>query len=408
MKFYTIILVLLTFLCNRILAQNADKGYLYKIGIKDSVYSEILDENRDIWVHLPNGGKLNPNLKYPVVYILDGGVQLSALVAVYEYYWGNYLPKMILVGVSNQYNRTRDLTTSDIGNPNMKSGGAKHFAEFMEKELIPFVERKYPVTNYRTLIGHSYGGLFTINMLVNHPQSFRNYIAIDPSLDWDNQKFMNEAITRLKTQGFAGKSLFVSLASPLDRENENATIEEVLGNNSESSLVSRSKLLFIKAAEQVKENNHLNFLWKYYPDDIHATVPLPSILEGMRWLFDWYQLKDANVYNNPETLPEVLEKHITERAEVLSKHFGYPVPPADEEMLNMGGYMFLQTGQPEKAKLFFGLQVKYYPWSVNAFDSMADFYISQNDSKRAEESLRKAYELSGDIAFKKKIEQLKK
>ena len=290
----------------------------------------------------------------------------------------------------------------------MKTGGAEKFTEFIEKELIPFVEKNYPVTAYRTLIGHSYAGLFTVNVLINHSQIFANYIAIDPSLDWDNQKLLKEAKEKLKTEKLDGKSLFITLASPLDREDENATIEDVLKSNSENSLVSRSKLQFIKAAEKEATNNHLNISWKYYPEDIHGTVPLPSVLDGMKWLFDWYRLKDAAVYNDPETPVKVLKKHLNKRAEMLSEHFGYPAPPADEEMLNMGGYMFLQMEQPEKAKLFFETQVKYYPWSVNAWDSMADFCISQNDTIHAIENLKKAYELSGNDSFKRKMDELKK
>ncbi len=220
MKTYVITFAVLAFVICNVMAQNSNRNYLYKIGLKDSVYSEILQENRDFWVHLPDGGNLNPNLKYPVVYILDGAVQMEALTTVYNNYWGNYLPKMILVGISNQTNRTRDLTTSDIKNPNMETGGAEKFTEFIEKELIPYVEEKYPVTNYRTLIGHSYAGLFTINMLINHPQLFANYIAIDPSLDWDNQKLLKEATEKLAALKLDGKSLFITLASPLDREDD--------------------------------------------------------------------------------------------------------------------------------------------------------------------------------------------
>ena len=184
MKTYMIAIAILVFVVGKSEAQKSNEDYLYKIGIKNTVYSEILQENRTIWVQLPDGGNINPNLKYPVVYILDGAVQMNALAAVHEYYWGSYLPKMILVGISNQNNRTRDLTTSKINNPNMGSGGAEKFTRFIEKELIPFVEENYPVTNYRTLIGHSYAGLFTVNTLINHPDLFTNYIAIDPSLDW--------------------------------------------------------------------------------------------------------------------------------------------------------------------------------------------------------------------------------
>lgn len=408
MKNFVIGFVVFTLTLCSVSAQNTTENYLYKIGSKDSIYSEVLHEQSDVWVHLPDGGNINPNLKYPVVYILDGSIQMSPLTTVYENYWGNYLPKMILVGISNRTNRTRDLTTSKVENPNMETGGAEKFTEFIEKELIPFVEDKYPVSTYRTLIGHSYAGLFAVNTLVNHPSLFANYIAIDPSMDWDNQKLLKEAMTKLETEKFDGKSLFVSLASPLDREDENATIEDVLKSNSENSLVSRSKLQFINAAEKEAKNNHLNISWKYYPEDIHGTVPLPSILDGMKWLFEWYQLKDAAVYNNPGTPVEVLKKHLDERAEILSTHFGYPAPPADEEMLNMVGYMYMEMEQTDKAKLFFETQTKYYPWSVNAWDSMADFYISQSDNENAIQNLKKAFDLSGDISYKNKMDELKK
>ena len=67
------------------------------------------------------------------------------------------------------------------------SGGAERFTQFLADELIPTIERTYPTSGHRTLIGHSYAGLFTIHTLIHHPDLFRNYVAIDPSLDWDDQ-----------------------------------------------------------------------------------------------------------------------------------------------------------------------------------------------------------------------------
>jgi predicted alpha/beta superfamily hydrolase len=50
-------------------------------------------------------------------------------------------------------------------------------------------------------------------MLVNHKHLFQNYIAIDPTLDWDNQKLLKQAKEKLSTEDYNGKSLFVSLAA---------------------------------------------------------------------------------------------------------------------------------------------------------------------------------------------------
>ena len=96
-----------------------------------------------------------------------------------------------------------------------------------------------------------------------------------------------------------------------------------------------------------------------------------------------------------------------EREAILNKHFGYPTPPLVEELLNMTGYMYLQFGQPKKSYAFFKMGIDYYPESANAFDSMADYYESQNDIDNAIKSLSRAFELSGNEYYKNRIEELK-
>jgi len=100
------------------------------------------------------------------------------------------MPEMILIEISNDKNRTRDLPTSTITTKygisyNEQNGKAANFLKFIEEELLPYVERKYPFTTYRTLIGHSDAGLFSIYSLINHPNLFANYLSIYPSLDWN-------------------------------------------------------------------------------------------------------------------------------------------------------------------------------------------------------------------------------
>jgi len=141
---------------------------LFEIGYKDSLYSSSLEEQRYFWVQLPESYDPNSQTNYPVVYVLDGGVHLKAVETVHSYYWGGFIPEMVIVGISNGSNRTRDLTTSKVEDRrgvsyNQESGGAEDFFSFIEKDLIPYIEGNYAVTDYRTLIGHSYAGLFTIN-----------------------------------------------------------------------------------------------------------------------------------------------------------------------------------------------------------------------------------------------------
>ena len=264
---------------------NENKEFLENIGVIDSIYSKTLEEYRRIYIQLPDSYLTENDEKYPVVFILDGEVLLPTVNNFQNFYSGGFTPEMVLVGISNAKNRRRDLTTSKIketnGRPfNGENGKASNFSDFIEKELIPFIENKYPVTNFRTLIGHSYGGLFTIYTLINHPHLFTNYLAIDPSLDWDNQKLLKEAQGAFATQKYENKSLFMSLSGQLHMQDSKVTIDNVMQDTTELTLFSRSNIAF---SNLVKKNakNGLTFEWKFYPGDLHGTVAFPSIMDGL-------------------------------------------------------------------------------------------------------------------------------
>jgi len=390
---------------------NQNPQFLQKVGVRDSLYSQILVESREIYIQLPASFSSEYDQKYPVVYIIDGEVFLPTATGVLDFYSGGFMPEMVLIGVSNSKNRMRDLTTSTIntmyGRPfNQKNGEADNFIKFIEDELIPFVEDKYPVSNYRTLIGHSYGGLFAIYSLMNHPHLFANYIAIDPSLDWDNQNLLEQSKTVLASQSYKDKSLFLSLGGQLHMQNPKVTIDNVMHDSSEFTLFARSNITFSNLVRQ-NENNGLSFEWKFYPRDLHGTITFPSIMDGLISVFEWFQMENTNSFNSPDTPKDELYNIVKYRENKLQDHFGYREPPYPEDLLNMLGLMSLDMQQPEKAKMFFEFAVEYYPQSANAYNSIADYYVRQNDYAMALKNVTKAYELSGSDYHKTRIERLK-
>lgn len=386
--------------------------FLQQVGALDSIYSKTLKEYRKIYVQLPATYDSNKKEKYPVVYILDGEVLLPTVNNVQDFYSGGFTPDMVLVGISNDANRVRDLTTSKVtemfGRPfEQENGEASNFSEFLKNELIPFVENKYPVTSFRTLIGHSYGGLFTLYSLVNYPELFSNYIVIDPSLDWDNQKLLKEAKDKLANNNYRDKSLFMSLNGQLNMQDPTITIDNVMKDTSDFTLFPRSNIAFSELVAQNKQNG-LALEWKFYPRDIHGTIPFPSIMDGLISVFQWYQMENTDKFNSPETSKEELSEIIQYRANKLKRYFKYPVAPYPEDLLNMLGYMSLDMEQPEKSKMFFEFDMEFYPNSPNAYDSMADYYERTGDKATAIKYVTKAYELNGDSYYKDRIEALKK
>ena len=381
------------------LAQNND----FVVGKIEQFNSKILGENRTLYIHVPRGGKNQP---YPVLYLLDGGGFFPLAVSALKLDDG-LLPKMIIVGISNRRNRARDLTPKAYKDLR-GSGGGEKFTQFIEKELIPYIDGKFATRPYRTLVGYSLGGLWAVNALVNHTHLFNNYIVIDPSLRRD-KALQRQMFKALKNKGkFAKKSMFLAVANTMEGVTKGVDTSNVMQNTSPFTRHIRAGLTLGKVATH-ENQSHLNFGWKYYPNDGHASVPYSALYHGLRSVFAWYKmdpydLAKAQDRKTPlKTVLGIFDKYYA----MLSERFGYRVLP-EENYLNSLGYMFLETKQPKRAKAFFQMAIDYYPKSANVYDSMADYYIAQKDRKNALQHLEKAYKISGDPFHKNRIEKLKR
>jgi predicted alpha/beta superfamily hydrolase len=381
------------------------------IGHLESLESEILGETRNIWVHVPGdaGGGLFSESAYPVLYLLDAPDHFHAVTGILDNLGDNgIVPRMVVVAIPNT-DRTRDLTPSHVdvmfGDSTFArtSGGGDKFLEFIEKELIPYVEGKYPVSGYRTFVGHSFGGLAAVNALYRRPELFHNYVAIDPSMWWDDWLLVNNAEKALENPALKGRSLFVGVANTME---EGMDIGRVKLDTARSSDHIRSILSFIDKVEN-QQDTYLKSDWKYYEDDDHGSVPLITEYDAFRFLFHWYRLEGLHVFfqedaeDDPEELLQLLEAHY----EQVSEHFGYKVPPAESEV-NSLGYNFMNMKKPAMARAMFELNIANYPKSANVYDSMGDYFLGQGDTLEAIEQFKKALELGNSPFTREKLSQL--
>lgn len=161
---------------------------------------------------------------YPVLYLLDGDSFFHSVVGFTRFFSSSKtsnLPPCIVVAVLNT-DRTRDFTPTCSAArrdgticPYDKpaGGGAEQFHRFLIEELRLEVENKVPANGTNFLVGHSYAGLFTLQTLSNHPESFDSYIAIDPSLWWDRGVFLQQAAKNVYQKDFSSKHLYVAFAT---------------------------------------------------------------------------------------------------------------------------------------------------------------------------------------------------
>jgi predicted alpha/beta superfamily hydrolase len=377
------------------------------LGQKDVIYSNILKEDREIWIHLPESAMDDPKslTKYPVLYLLDGPghfYSVTGMIKQLSTTNGNTIvPEMIIIGIPNT-DRSRDMTPTHVETDfftgdsiQYASGGGNKFLDFMEDELMPYIEKTYPVSTYKTFVGHSFGGLAVINALINRPDLFNNYVAIDPSLWWDDEILLRNADSVLTENKFDGKALYVGVANTM---NEGMTINEVRSDTAISSAHIRSILQFVNSTE-TKNDNGLLFKWKYYENDSHGSVPLIAEYDALRFLFPWYELKGLNKFFEPSSTASTgdLLNVIGAHYKNVSNHFGIETLPP-EPFINSLGYRFMGDNKLDKANAMFKLNIRNYPNTSNVYDSMGDSYLAQNDSIKALELFTTALEV-GDNDF---------
>jgi hypothetical protein len=380
------------------------------IGHIDSLKSDILGETRKIWVHLPKN--YQEGKKYPVLYVLDGNGHFHSVTGLIKQLSNNgtlVLPEMIVIAIPNT-NRNRDLipTHADVDYRTGKklqydSGGGSSFLDFIEDELIPYVDKTYPTTSFRTYVGHSFGGLSVIHALTTRSHLFNNYLAIDPSFWWDNMAYMETVDSLLSVHDYTNKRLFVGMANTMIGGQNYSTVEkDTLG----TSVHIRSILKFAKSLE--KKDNGLNFEWKYYPKESHFSVPLITEYDGLRFLFDWYDFKErfelgrADLYTADEAL-EVVKSHY----ENVSQKMGHEIKPP-EGLINRLGNYYMRDKKLDLAAALFDLNIANFPNSDNIYDSRGDYYLAVGDSLKALEFFRKALETGDNDYSQKKIDRISK
>ncbi|MCW8813039.1 MAG: alpha/beta hydrolase-fold protein [Chlorobium sp.] len=326
--------------------------------------SKVLNEKRDILIYTPTGYE-ESNRKYPTLYITDGAENFFIATAIVNFLSrSGQIPRMIVVGIPN-VNRNRDLSPSIIqgtSNP----GGGDTFLTFFEDELIPYIDKTYRTNNYRVLFGHSLGGMFANYAMFIRPELFNAFITASPYLYYDNEFVIKEATSKLDNLSNFDRQLFITLGNEPTYH---------------SSLNKYTSLL--------KDNtNTLRWDYQIFNDEDHGSIPIVSLLKGLKYIYSDFQL-------TMETATEGIEAILDHYSQVKSK-YDYKVD-ISEATFNIIGYTLLQNEEFDKAIEVFEYNIKLYPNSANVYDSLAEALEKTGRKKEATENYETAVKIGKKI-----------
>jgi len=249
------------------------------LGVTDELTSSRLSEKRKLNIYLPEGYNASDTTTYPVIYLLDGGldedfIHIVGLVQFNTFPWVNRLPKSIVVGIVN-IDRKRDFTfPTTVKSDKEKfptTGGSEKFISFLEDELQPYIQKHYRTNGSKTIIGESLGGLLATEILFKKLYLFNKYIIISPSLWWDNGSILNGSMVLSATQPANDISVYLAVGKEGLTPGAKPRVMEV-----DANLLAEK----INAAQ----NKHINLIFDYLPDENHATIADQAVLNASKKL----------------------------------------------------------------------------------------------------------------------------
>ena len=209
------------------------------------------------------------------------------------------------------------------------------------------------------------GGLFAVHALLSEPNSFDTYITASPSLWWDNKAPSAAAGKLFESGAELRKVLYLS------HGRENNSIPE--------SVQAFAAVLGRKAPAGLK--------WKldYFAGDNHMSVPARAIYNGLEGLFTGWAIPD-------NIIPAAAD--LEKRYAALSVEFGFPCRPNEGRINGMAYGLLRGRKKVAEALDLFLYNVRSYPESANAHDSLAEAYEAAGRTKLALDSCRTACRLA--------------
>jgi uncharacterized protein len=337
--------------------------------------STILNEQRTVTVQLPKSYHLKLDKKYPVIYRLDGAENLPLMTEVLQRLHGaNAAPEVIIVAIENT-DRLKDFyhtENTDPRGPVGLGGGASKFLEFIEDELIPFVNSKYRTHDFKIIAGASAGGAFALYALQTKPELFQAHMAYSPAVWWDY------GASAKTTKAFLSRTKSLNNFVYMNIGEESGFMREIYDDMNQFMLSQKPEGLTV-----------ISDSFDYVP---HGLTSVAGI-------FNAYQNLFLPLWMPPRKYTGKTSS-ITSYYQQLSEQYGEAISPPEWVVRELG-YYFVNNNDLESAIVVFKFDITLYPDSADAYNGLAYGYEKNGQLKDSLEQVNKALSLSkeGDDGY---------
>ena len=350
-----IILLILLFFSGQDLCFAQQDGDDIALGKYRVIHSQILDEDRLLFVHLPRAYE-DTQLAYPVMYLLyvdlynyfaDAAIITEKLGGTGE------IPPVIIIGVANTH-RYRDLLPVETRGRS-GTGKAENFLRFLEEELIPHVDKSYRTKNFRILAGPQAAAVFSLYTLITKPGLFNAFLSENPFMNPENAAFLYPKAEQFFKKTDSLKS-FVYIKCETNERPQDLEYAEKLARILES-----------------EKPEGFRYKVEFREPSGYFIAPMP-FQKGLRTLFARHKLPKDFQTNTVNDIVDYYDK--------LSEEYSFKVDPPSL-MLTFEGDKLTEQRKIGEAITLFEHQLNLYPKSLNALMRLGEIYRGMGNFEKA-------------------------
>ncbi len=335
--------------------------------IYEPFQSNKLGASREIKIQLPRGYNSDVKKTYPLFVVLDGDYMFETVAGNVDYfsYWED-MPEAIIVGVNQSEKREDDCLYSEQNSLPIESGA--NFFEFIGAELIPYIQNKYRVGNFKVAVGHGETANFINYYLLKQQPLFQGYIVISPELAPKMNTFLSERLTT-----FENKLFYYLAATANDISSIKSGVE---GLNKSLSTI---------------ENKNLFYYFNNFDGGSHYSVPTHAIPKALEDIFSVFQPISKDQYKEEilklETSPV---EYLVEKYKTINDLFGI------EKQILINDFKAIEAAIEKKEEFQYfedlgKLARDQYPETLLGNYYLARFYEENGEPKKAMRTYQSGY-----------------
>jgi enterochelin esterase-like enzyme len=184
-------------------------GAAGNVVFEGTIQSAVLQTNRFVRVYLPPGYNDSRNTRYPVLYVHDGQNAFTTAGPHAAFGWGNWeldktadlliaegkIRPIIIVAIDCSASRYREYRGPIA--PGLDNRAYERYARFLIAELKPRIDRDYqtlPGPEHTGLLGSSMGGICSIALAWEHPDTFGMAASLSGAFQVEKQYFLQTVL----------------------------------------------------------------------------------------------------------------------------------------------------------------------------------------------------------------------